>query len=157
LWSHVRISTDTARSISVNITFSWWKKTSTRLPESHWFTFNPQVANPSSWQMDKLGEPVSPLDVVKNGSQNLHGINPLSGIYYDSSDGKVVLKSLDIPMVSPGEPTALPSTLLSPDLAKGFHYLLTANIWGTNWPCWYPFLDQDVNSQFRFEVVLSPS
>jgi len=154
-WSHIQISTDDTRAISVNITFSWWKKTSSRLPESHWVTFNPLVADPKSWKMDKLGELVSPLEVVTNGSQNLHGINPLSGIFYSAMDADVVLKSLDIPLVSPGVPNALSAPFVIPDLSKGFHYLLTANIWGTNWPGWYPFIDEDANSQFRFEAVLS--
>jgi len=156
LWSHFFVSVDTNRKISVNTSFSWWNKTSTRLPESHWFTHNPIVSSPSSWQMDKLGQLVSPLDIVTNGSHNLHGINPVSGILYSSSDGHVTLKSLDIPLVSPGKPDALPSPFVTPDLTQGFHYLLTANIWGTNWPGWYPFIDGDENSLFRFEVELSP-
>jgi len=154
LWSHFSITADALGTISINVTFSWWKKTPTRLPESHWFTFNPMVATPQNWKMDKLGGLVSPLEVVLNGSLNLHGINPLSGIFYTGSDGQVILKSLDIPIVSPGVPNALPSFTV-PDLEKGFHYLLTANIWGTNWPEWYPFVAGDENSQFRFETVLS--
>jgi len=156
LWTHFSVSIDSDKTISVNTSFSWWSKTATRLPESHWFTLNPLVSSPSSWQMDKLGHLVSPLDIVTNGSHNLHGINPASGIFYSSSDGKVTLKSLDIPLVSPGKPNALPSPFVTPDLTQGFHYLLTANIWGTNWPGWYPFVDGDQNSLFRFQVLLSP-
>jgi len=94
------------------------------------------------------------LNIVVNGSHNLHGINPLSGISYQSTDGTVNLNSLDIAAVSPGEPNALPAPFVVPDLSKGFHYLLTANIWGTNWPGWYPFVDGDENSLFRFIATL---
>jgi len=156
LWTSLSVSVNAQRTISVNVTLSWWSKEPTRLPESHWFSFNPVVGNPPSWQMDKLGHLVSPLNVGINGSQNLHGINPVSGVFYQSDDGRVSLKSLDIPMVSPGNPTALPSVVNPPDVSQGFHFLLTANIWGTNWPEWYPFAVGDENSMFRFEVQMSP-
>jgi len=157
-WSHFTVSINPQRVISVQVTFTWWNKTSTRLPESHWFSFNPVVGDPALWLMDKIGSLISPLDIVTNGSHNLHGINPLTGILYQSTtDGKVQLQSLDIPLVSPGVPDALPSPFVDPDLTKGFHYLLTANIWGTNWPGWYPFQDQDQNSMFRFTATLSPN
>jgi len=104
--------------------------------------------------MDKLGGLVSPLDIAVNGSHNLHGINPLTGTFYSDANSHVTLKSLDIPMVSPGKPTALPAPFVVPDLTLGWHYLLVANIWGTNWPVWYPFVAQDAAQRFRFETLL---
>jgi hypothetical protein len=43
-----------------------------------WLRFNPRpdVANPESWRMYKLGQPVSPLDVMLNGSQSQHAVGP---------------------------------------------------------------------------------
>ena len=42
-----------------------------------WFQFAPSsdVADPESWQMYKLGQPISPLDVVYNGSRSLHAVS----------------------------------------------------------------------------------
>ena len=42
-----------------------------------WVQFAPSshVADPESWQMYKLGQPVSPLDVVYNGSRSLHVVS----------------------------------------------------------------------------------
>lgn len=42
-----------------------------------WVAFQPSLAaaDPSSWLMHKLGQPVSPLDVVLNGSQAMHAVD----------------------------------------------------------------------------------
>jgi len=156
LWTHFILDSNSQGSISMNITFQWFDKTRSRLPESHWFNFNPQInpLNPQGWQRNKLGYMVSPLDIVVNGSHNLHGINPLSGIYYNDATNNIILRSLDISIVSPGNPTALPAPFVVPDLSLGWHYLLLANIWGTNWPEWYPFDSSDTGSLFRFQVEL---
>ena len=41
-----------------------------------WVAFQPSpaAADPGSWLMHKLGQPVSPLDVVLNGSQAMHAV-----------------------------------------------------------------------------------
>ncbi|MBP1967887.1 hypothetical protein J2Z65_007192 [Paenibacillus aceris] len=57
------------------------------------------VDNPNLWKMDKMGQLMSPLEVVKNGSRNLHAVN--SGVYYTGSDGGVRLETLDAPLLSP--------------------------------------------------------
>lgn len=33
------------------------------------------VAEPESWQMYKLGQPISPLNVIYNGSHSLHAVS----------------------------------------------------------------------------------
>lgn len=42
-----------------------------------WVAFQPSLAaaDPSTWLMHKLGQPVSPLDVILNGSQAMHGVD----------------------------------------------------------------------------------
>ena len=42
-----------------------------------WLQFMPSttVADPHSWQMYKLGRPISPLEVVYNGSQSMHAVS----------------------------------------------------------------------------------
>ena len=44
--------------------------------QAMWVQFapSPDVADPQSWQMYKLGRPISPLEVVYNGSQSMHAV-----------------------------------------------------------------------------------
>ncbi len=58
----------------VQIEISWFRKPATRMPEALWLTFNPRVADPRGWTMDKSGETISPLDVVAAGSRHLHAV-----------------------------------------------------------------------------------
>ena len=45
--------------------------------QAMWVQFAPPaaVADSASWQMYKLGRPVSPLEVVLNGSQSMHAVS----------------------------------------------------------------------------------
>jgi len=42
--------------------------------------------NASSWLMYKLGQPMSPMDVILNGSQAMHAVGD-EGVSVDSADG----------------------------------------------------------------------
>ena len=53
----------------IELTLQWFDKAACRLPEALWLTFNPRVPSPSRWTMDKLGQAVSPLDVVLDGNR----------------------------------------------------------------------------------------
>ena len=33
------------------------------------------MADPYSWSMSKIGSPISPLEVVRNGSQSMHAVD----------------------------------------------------------------------------------
>jgi hypothetical protein len=50
---------------------------------------DPQVADPDTWGMSKLGSLVSPTDVVRNGSHSMHGVDDdgvlVSGLGYKKS------------------------------------------------------------------------
>ena len=39
------------------------------------FKPDPAVVDPESWTMSKLGSPISPLEVVLNGSQSMHAVD----------------------------------------------------------------------------------
>ena len=45
--------------------------------QAMWVQFAPSaaVADAASWQMYKLGRPISPLEVVYNGSQSMHAVS----------------------------------------------------------------------------------
>ena len=71
----------------VDFVVQWFDKPASRLPEAAWFSFVLPDHGPRwrrSWRMDKLGEWVSPLDVVRNGNRRLHAVG--SGLCAD--DGR---------------------------------------------------------------------
>ncbi|DBA83693.1 TPA: hypothetical protein ACH3X1_006235 [Trebouxia sp. C0004] len=73
VWLDIQAPEDTD---SLLLDVIWVNKTATRLPEAMWVQFAPSsaVADPHSWQMYKLGRPISPLEVVYNGSQSMHAV-----------------------------------------------------------------------------------
>ena len=85
--------------------------------------------------MDKLGQPVSPLDVVRRGGRSLHGVGD-GGLTYDGPEGSLRIQTLDAPLVAPGSPNLLDADPPLPDLDRGWHVLLADNCWGTNFPMW---------------------
>lgn len=54
-----------ADSNTLESRWMWFDKDAHRLPEASWITFNPAVHNPNLWKLDKLGQLVSPLEVVR--------------------------------------------------------------------------------------------
>lgn len=108
-------------------------------------------ADPSSWRMYKLGRPISPLDVVVNGSKSMHAVTD-EGVHVDSAGANcgqrlvvrcvhmpqkqvaglypcISFRSLDAALVSPGAPTAFPNTHTDPDLREGVSFNLWNNLW----------------------------
>ena len=124
----------------------WWEdKPANRLPEALWCSFVPRAAEPAGWTIDKLGRPVSPLDVVRRGGRALHGVG--DGMSYTGADGALRIRTLDAALVAPGRPNLLDADPPVPDLAGGFHVLLQNNCWGTNFPMW-----SEGPARFRFTI-----
>jgi len=127
----------------------WWEdKGANRLPEATWCTFRPRVAEPERWTLDKLGQAVSPLDVVRRGGRSLHAVG--EGMTYDGLDGPLQIRTVDAPLVAPGGPNLLDADPPPPDLAAGFAVLLHDNCWGTNFPMW-----SEGPARFRFTISVS--
>jgi hypothetical protein len=61
-------------------------------------------------------------------------------------------RSLDVALVSPGEPTAFPTVKGGPDMAQGMSFNLANNVWGTNYVMWAPWGEDDVSMTFRFAL-----
>ncbi|MDB5083955.1 MAG: glycoside hydrolase [Bacilli bacterium] len=125
----------------------WLGKSACRLPEASWFSFVPKVDNPNLWKMDKMGDKVSPLAVVRNGGRNLHAV--FLGVDYFGSDGSVQIETLDAPLVAPGERRLLQFDNTFVSLDGGMHFNLHNNIWGTNFPMW---CEDDL--KFRFAITM---
>ncbi|MGZ9585634.1 DUF5054 domain-containing protein [Paenibacillus marinisediminis] len=130
---------------AVEYKLMWFDKDANRLPEASWITFNPAVDNPNLWKMDKLGQLISPLEVVKGGNRNMHAVN--KGITYRGADGEVQIEMLDAALVCPGERRLLQFDHSFASLAGGMHVNLHNNIWGTNFPAWY-----EEDALFRFKM-----
>ncbi|WP_412966561.1 DUF5054 domain-containing protein [Fredinandcohnia sp. 179-A 10B2 NHS] len=134
-------------SETLDVELQWFEKDANRLPEAMWFSFGLQVDNPNCWKLEKMGERLSPLEVVKNGNRNLHAVD--KGVYYNGADGEIVLETKDSPLVSPGEKRLLQFDNSFASLEGGIHFNIYNNIWGTNFPMWY---EEDGKSRFRLNL-----
>ncbi len=130
----------------LDVVLQWFDKPANRLPEAVWLSFAPIVDNPNLWKLDKMGESVSPLEVVKNGNRNLHAVD--TGIHYDGADGAIAIETLDAALVAPGAKSMLEFDPNFASLDGGMHINLLNNVWGTNFPMWY-----EDNAKFRFSFT----
>ncbi len=130
----------------VDLDFQWFTKSANRLPEAIWLSFSPPACRASGWWFEKMGQSVSPLDVVEDGNRKLHAIG--KGVRYADARGVLSIDSLDAPLVAPGAPSLLDFNNRQPPLGKGgVHFNLYNNIWGTNFPMWF-----EEDARFRFSL-----
>lgn len=118
----------------IELNFSWFQKPATRLPEALWLTFNPTASDPKGWMLEKSGELISPLDVVRSGNRHMHALS--KGFGYKDASGAFFVETLDAPVVTFGVKSPLPFSNNQPDLAAGVHCNLFNNAWGTNYIMW---------------------
>ena len=129
----------------VRVTLRWFDKQACRAPEALWLSFMPIVRDGGIWSLDKMGQSISPLDVVRDGARTLHAVD--RGVSYSDAGGQFSLDTLDAPLVAPGAPSLLRWTNEQPALDKGMSVNLYNNVWGTNFPQWY-----DEDAAFRFVI-----
>lgn len=127
----------------IHLNFYWFQKPATRLPESLWLTFNPVVSSPKGWMLEKSGEQVSPFDVVRGGSRQMHAVS--TRFSYKDKDGAFIVEPLDSPLIAMGSKSPLNFSKDQPDLSSGMHCNLFNNAWGTNYIMWY---GEDMRSRF---------
>lgn len=132
---------------TVDVSLQWFGKEANRLPEASWFGCALNVDNPNLWMMEKMGLPVSPLRVVKDGNRNLHAIG--RGVSYQGADGSAFIETMDAALTAPGQKRLLQFDNSFVSLDKGWHFNLHNNIWGTNFPMWY-----GEDAVFRFRLNL---
>src|SRR5450432_2411820 len=131
----------------VDIRFSWFGKAANRMPEALWLTFQPAVSDPQGWLLDKSDGAVSPFDVVTGGNRAMHAV--LGGRRYNGPEGALRIETLDAPVLALGERMPVNFTRNQPDLAKGLHFCLFNNGWGTNYVQWF---GEDMRFRFRISV-----
>jgi hypothetical protein len=128
----------------VEMNFYWFGKVANRLPEAAWLSFFPAVPTDGKWLMGKTDEFVSPFDVVSGGNRHMHAIES------EMRCPNFTIESLDAPVVAVGVKSAIYFTREQPDLAKGLHFCLHNNTWGTNYVQWF-------GGDMRFRFVLRPN
>jgi hypothetical protein len=118
----------------VRLTFSSFGKLPNRMPESMWLTFVPDAPEPDGWVLEKVNQPVSPLDVVRGGGRSMHAVT--GNLRYQDGRGSFQLTTLDAPVVAVGSRSPLNFSQQLPDLHHGVHINLFNNAWGTNYVQW---------------------
>jgi hypothetical protein len=129
----------------VRIDFSCFDKAANRLPEAMWLSFVPVAPDPRRWILDKVDRPVSPFGVVQGGNRQMHAVT--RDVRYQDERGSLSIETLDAPVVALGEKSPLAYSIAQPDLAKGLHFSLYNNAWGTNYIQWL-----GENTRFRFSL-----
>jgi len=141
--------TATARGLAIELILI--NKTATRLPEAIYFGFNPAGSGTGTWTMDKLGSSVNPLDVAYGAARGLHCIT--SGVQLTVGGATRIFGSPDVALARWDDPLPFPTPIhRQPDLSKGVAWNIYNNIWNTNYPFWFPFVDSDSTTKYRFTV-----
>ena len=131
---------------ALDLTLQWFDKPACRMSEALWLSFVPIGTQSKGWLLDKMGQAVSPLDVVRNGNRHLHAVD--SGMSYRDARGGLRLETLDAPLVAPGEPALVEFRNRQPRLSQGMHVNLYNNVWTTNFRLWY-----EDDARFRFVLA----
>ena len=130
---------------AVEIVFQCFNKRANRLSEAMWLSFSPSAPEEDGWRFVKVGQPVSPHDVIRGGGLHLHAVT--RDVIYRDAQGTFTLETLDAPLVSPGQRGLLVFDNQLPEMREGIHVNLYNNLWGTAFPQWY-----GDDMRFRFVV-----
>jgi hypothetical protein len=134
----------------IDFELQWFDKSACRLPEALWMQFQLNTESSEGWFLDKMGEPISPYEVLEGGNRSLHAIQDGAG--YCGTDGSFLIRSPDAPLISVGRPRILEAPGDLPDLGEGVAFNLLNNLWGTNFPMWY-----EDDAKFRFCIEITHS
>jgi len=134
----------------IQLELQWFHKPASRLPEAIWFSFVPLLPQPGEWKIEKMGQQISPMDVVPDGNRHLHA----SGQYvrWSGRNDGITITSLDAPLVAPGKPSLLDFNNDLYPAELGMHFNLLNNLWGTNFPMWF-----EEDCRFRFNMAFGSS
>lgn len=126
----------TAEDNALHIDLAWFNKPANRMGEALWLGFRPIAEDK---RISKLGTPIDPTRVVRNGQRRLHATD--FGVLYNN----MTIETKDAALVAPQEPSLLNFINALPDDADPVFFNLYNNIWGTNFPMWY-----EDNARFNF-------
>ena len=172
VWIQVHVSPPAPSQYGLQLSFEVIivNKTATRLAEATMFSFTPPSDDlwtdriyklmPSYFYSDDNPH-FSVYSVVQNGSIYQHAADFVELISKSGPDW--TLQSLQVPLVCPIIDTSVTTKRPSPfpyldklyiwsDRLYGFAFNIHNNIWNTNYPLWYPFLDKDKTFKANFEL-----
>lgn len=132
---------------AIHVQLKWFGKRANRLPEALWLSFNPAVFESQNWRISKMGELISPFDVISGGNRHMHAVS--EGVFYKDSRGSLEMQTRDAALVSFGEMSPIAFSKAQPDLSKGIHFNLYNNAWGTNYIQWF---GEDMLFRFTLRV-----
>lgn len=121
----------------MELNVSWFGKRANRMPEALWLTFQASGA----CVLSKTGGTVSANDVISGGNRHMHAIST------QIKSGGRTIESRDAALVVLGEMSPIYFSNDQPDPAKGFHFCLFNNGWGTNYVQWF-----GEDAHFRFSL-----
>ena len=106
--------------------------------------------------MSKLGSWVDPFDVQPGGNQRHHGVD--QGVTARCASGATLLIGApDAPLAAFGAPSLFPVPVDAPaDAREGASFLLSGQLWNTNYPMFYPWLPADSGLRLRFSLSSLP-
>lgn len=130
----------------IDIEILTFDKCVNRLPEAIWWTIAPAHVRSSDWMLDKVNQPVSPLDVIPGGGRAMHAVSQ-QVICCDAARNLFRVETLDAPVVAVGERSPINFSTQLPSLDRGIHFNLYNNAWGTNYPQWC-----GGNWRYRFRI-----
>jgi hypothetical protein len=131
----------------IHVSCLWFRKQQNRLPEAMWLSFQPLAPVKTGWLLDKVDQAISPYDVVRGGNRHMHAIS--SALNYQDDNGKISIATMDAPVVALGRRSSMYFSDEQPDVAKGFHFSLFNNAWGTNYIQWF---GEPVRFRFSIKV-----
>lgn len=133
---------------TLDVTLLLENKTKTRQPEAFWLSFIP--TNYENWMVHKINTMVSPHNVVQNGTMHLHGT--WDGVFGKNKNNTINIKPIDSALISFNYQIPYPTPFKKIIDIDSIHFPLWSNVWGTNFPLWYPFDENDKNMLFRFSI-----
>ena len=138
---------------SLVIELQWVNKTATRLGEATMFEFYlPSAVEKNIMILYDKDNKASIFDVVLNGSQLQHGGYGIETEHFTIHSHHTQL-ICPIPSIE-GQPTPFAAPLSPIIQASGVAFNLHNNIWNTNYPLWYPLIDEDADFKATFTAKL---
>lgn len=130
-------------------------KTATRLGEATMLNFYlPTPVNNNVTILYDISNEASVFDVVLNGSQLQHGGYGVRTEFFTIHNHHTqVICPIPYPE---GQATPFAAPLTPLDHVMGVAFNIHNNIWNTNYPLWYPFIDEDADFKATFTAKLTP-
>ena len=157
----VEVNVTVTPEFDVDVEVVMLNKTATRLAEAMWLSVVPAPnTSPAEWAMDVLGSPVSPMEVVSNGTRHIHAV--WGGVTWTGvalgRDGVPVRRrlhvdTLDVALLSPSDIDHLlrfEGDRQPSEFEGGMHFNLMNNLWGTAFP---QSIGDDARFRFRLTVA----